>query len=150
MSTRPSEKSLIEVRRALQSIAMRLDALEALDVMLTSGAGGGGRVLMESGALVMGTESGETTEQEFLTMMEELKRLLWSLGGVDTGYIVLEGGAGDPGFWDLLALTGVTVGGSGSGLAADLPLAYEDGELVYFTLGGWLDQVENRLVAGGL
>jgi len=153
MSTRPSEKSLIEIRRALQSIKMRLDDLEtqALDLMPTSGAGDGGGLLMEDGALEFGTETDDETRQEFLTMMEELKKLLWSLGGVDTGYVMTEeGSAGDPGFWDLLALTGVTVGGSGSGAAPSVPLVYEDGEYIYYTLGGYLEQIENRLVAGGL
>jgi len=150
MSTRPSEKSLIEIRRALQSIKMRLDDLEAeaLDLMPSSGVGDGGGLLMESGALEFGTETGDETRQEFLTMMEGLKRLLWSLWGVDTGYVITEAAspAGDPGFWDLLALSGVTVGGGGS----SEPLVYEDGGYVYLTLGGYLEQIENRLVAGGL
>ena len=143
MSTRPSEKSLIEIRRALQSIKMRLDAIEAVDVMLTGGAGDGGGLLMESGALELGTEEDENTTQEFLTMMEELKRLLWSLWGVDTGHLILESEGGGPGFWDLMGVCGLGLGGSRA-------LAYEDGEVISFTLGGYLDQIENRLVAGGL
>ena len=143
MSTRPSEKSLIEIRRALQSIKMRLDVLEGVDAMLRGDAGDGGGVLMEDGALEFGTETDDETRQEFLTMMEELKKLLWSLWGVDTGHLILESEGGGPGFWGLMGLCGLGLGGSRA-------LAYEDGELISFTLGGYLEQIENRLVAGGL